>query len=75
MPSCDGQQPEHVEVKVEESEEMAADEVVERGYDPKIFVDVSDIQKLLCFLCKWVAKEAVVLSYPAHEDDDALVVF
>ncbi len=54
-------------------------EVVERGYDPKLFIDPSAIEKLLCFLCKWVAREAVDLSCPEHEEDeeedDSYIVF
>ncbi len=58
------------ENKVEESKK----EEEEKGHLPTMFLDQSSIQRLLCFLCKWVAKEAVELSCSQHENDDSSAV-
>ncbi len=59
----------------DEETEGKSEESWEGCYDPKIFIDKSSIEKVLCFLCQRVAKDTVVLCCPQHEDDDISALF
>ncbi len=53
---------EHIEA------ESKSDEVIQRGHDPKLFVDPSDIKKLLCLIPMQMGSEGGSGSfmYPAR---------